>query len=377
MTGTFLRNSSVLAERPCELLRQHMVLPTSGARAACVYSQDGQVHLAIPQLAADIPDTVAQMNGGDSDQPMPVFRWSEGGFRLSASLDVPGGEDAEFFQIGSRQFLATASARRGKGPYKPNISSTLFEWTAAGWTAFQQFPGFLAKQWRHFSFENRHFLAFALGVTIEGVVPTNPRDSCIYEWDGASFVLLQRLSDAGWGYNWCHFTIGGRQFLAYADHTGTSQILEWDGMRFASFQILPGKSGRAFQFLDGDQPQLLFATIAEETYALDWNGSGFDKGQVLSGPGGREFAYREIGTERYLVQINFIEGSPKAPKTDLSSFIYRWSDGRWTLAASFPTFGATDAAFFDTDGKVWLVVTNSLTAEIRFGQDTAIYEFLG
>jgi hypothetical protein len=377
LTDPVVRNSSPLVADPCPLLRLQMVLPTSGARAACVFGHDGAVHLAVPQLAADMPGGAAQMNGGDSDQPMPIFRWESGGFHPAGSLDVPGGEDAEHFQIGPRRFLATASARRGRGPYQPNIPSTIFEWTSAGWTPFQEFEGFFAKQWRYFIFDGRHFMALALGVTVEGAVATNPRESCIYEWDGAAFALLQRLTDAGWGYNWCPFAIGRRQFLAYADHTGRSVIMEWDGARFATFQTLPGKSGRAFQFLAGDIPQLAFASIAEDTYLLDWNGTAFVRGQTLSGPSGREFAFHQTASGRYLVQVNFIQGSPKDPKTDLLSYIHRWQDGHWAKVAEFPTFGATDAAFFKADGKVWLVVTNSLTADVRFGQDMAVYEFLG
>ena len=77
------------------------------------------------------------------------------------------------------------------------------------------------------------------------------------------------------------------------------------------------------------------------------------------------------------MQVNFIEGSPKAPKTDLLSYIYGWSGTQWVRVDQFETFGGTDACFFAADGKTHLVVTNSLTPDIRFGQDTAVYEFLG
>ena len=47
------------------------------------------------------------------------------------------------------------------------------------------------------------------------------------------------------------------------------------------------------------------------------------------------------------------------------------------LAGQFPTFGGTDASFFTVDGQRYLAVSNSLTADVRFRQDTIIYRFDG
>jgi hypothetical protein len=76
----------------------------------------------------------------------------------------------------------------------------------------------------------------------------------------------------------------------------------------------------------------------------------------------------------YLVRICFVEGTPAAPKTDLKSQIYRWEQGRFVGVEEFPTFGGTDAATFEADGSRYLAVSNSLTADIRFRQDTVIYK---
>ena len=100
------------------LLKRIGSLPTSGARAAEIFRIDGAIHLAVPQLAYDVADTPAHMNGGDSDTDMLMFRWDGTGFVEEARLAVPGGEDAEFFTIDGSHYLATASARSGKGPYQ-------------------------------------------------------------------------------------------------------------------------------------------------------------------------------------------------------------------------------------------------------------------
>lgn len=367
----------MLARQPKTLLRQVGAIETSGARAAEIYRLEGETFLAIPQLAYDVIGTNPHMNGGDSDTDLLIFRWDGTSFVEHSRLPVPGGEDAEFFTIDGTHYLATASARSGKGPYEPNIRSTIFRRSGSEWVPFQKIPGFFAKQFRHFSIGGRHFLALALGVTVEGANAVNPRDSCIFEWTGAEFSLLQTL-DGPWGYNWRHIEVDGRHLLAYADHVGTSQILEWDGAAFTPFQAFEGKSGRAFQAIEVDgQLQLAFAAIAGETAVLRWNGRRFEPFQALSGAGGREFALTAVEGGLYLAQINFIEGSPKEPRTDLQSFIHKWDGNRWEKVCEFDTFGATDATFFSDAGRTYLVVTNSLTPDVRFRQDTAVYEFLG
>jgi len=371
------RYSSELKPVGKSLLRQIGTLSTSGARAAEVFTLSGETFLAVPQLAYDLPDTPPYMNGGDSDTDLLIFRWEGEAFVPHAQLPVPGGEDAEFFMIGDTAFLATASGRKGKGPYEPNVDSVIFRFNGAAWVPFQSVPGFLAKQWKYFSFGGRHFLGFAIGVTVEGLEACNPRQSVILEWNGERFRPFQTL-DGPWGYNWTKIKAGDREFLGYADHTGKSVIFEWKDDVFQPFQRFEGKTGRAFEVLRPDgRLQIAFAAIADDTEIYEWNGERFAFVQTLSGPGGREFASIKIGDSYYLVQVNFIEGTPKAPKTALLSHIYKWSGSAWERVESFETFGATDARFFRAGNKTYLVVANSLTPEVRFRQDSAVYEFLG
>src|ERR1700736_177360 len=91
-------------------------LHTSGARAVEPFNIDGTLFVAVPQLAIDIPGQTPDINGGDSDTSLLVFRANNGGFAEHQRLEAPGGEDAEFFRIGGRSFLATASIRTGRGP---------------------------------------------------------------------------------------------------------------------------------------------------------------------------------------------------------------------------------------------------------------------
>jgi hypothetical protein len=56
------------------------------------------------------------------------------------------------------------------------------------------------------------------------------------------------------------------------------------------------------------------------------------------------------------------------------SQIYRWENGGFAEVGEFPTFGGTDATAFDADGKRFLAVSNSLTPDVRFRQDSIIYQ---
>jgi len=77
------------------------------------------------------------------------------------------------------------------------------------------------------------------------------------------------------------------------------------------------------------------------------------------------------------VQINFIQGEPSAPRTNLMSRIFKWTDGQLVQVEEFATAGATDAAVFSVDGTLFVAVSNSLTVDVRFRTDTVIYRFNG
>jgi len=79
----------------------------------------------------------------------------------------------------------------------------------------------------------------------------------------------------------------------------------------------------------------------------------------------------------YLLQINFIQGEPSAPRTGLMSSVFKWDHDKLTMIEEFATSGGTDAAFFSAGGKLFVAVSNSLTIDVRFRTDTIIYRFDG
>jgi hypothetical protein len=354
----------------CEVQR----LPTTGARAVEPYTHAGVTYLAVPQLAADIAGQPASMAGGNSDVETIVYRWEHDAFVEHQRLPVHGGEDAEFFAIGERHFLATASLRSGSGPYRMDVDSVVYELLDDRFVTLQRFATFAAKQWKHFEIDGRHFLALAQGVTAhDGHAGPNAK-SCLFEWNGQRFEPFQEIASA-WGYNWCFMKVGGRRLLAYADHAVPSRLLAWNGDTFESFQTLDGHSGRAFARFDAHgESWLAFANLLGDSLMYRWTGGRFEQHQVLSGPGGREFEWIADGADSgRLVQVNFIHGSREAARPAPHSFIHAWTGSRFEVADEFGTSAGTDAAAFSIDGAKYLAVANSLDAGLRFATDTVVY----
>lgn len=356
------------------LLREHQRLATSGARTALPFVLDGETWLAVPQLSEDVAGQPPHMNGGNSDVDLILYRWQAGAFVEADRLPCPGGEDVVVFGHEGATFMAVASIRTGDGPYDANADSWIYRREGDVWAPFQAIATFGAKQWHAFGFDGRLFLALAQGLTLPQYTARGPATSRIYEWREGRFEEFQEL-DGRWGYNWAYFEFGGERYLGYADHVGPSLLHRWDGERFAPFQTLADKSGRAFRFFEQDgSAWLAFASIDGDTTLHRWDGHGFAQHQVLGGPGGREFELVRTGGDLYLILIRFIEGTPRDPKTDLLSRIYRWNGDGFDEVESFATFGATDATCFAVDGRRYLAVSNSLTPDIRFREDSVIYE---
>jgi hypothetical protein len=355
-------------------LQQVQRLATSGARAVAPFVVSVRLFLVVPQLAEDLPGQSADMNGGNSDVDTIVYEWRNRCFIERQRLPSHGAEDAEFFRIGDRVFLAIACIRTGRGPYLMNTRSALYEWREDRFVPFQQFASFAAKQWRHFTMGDRHFLALAQGITIEGA---EPQDSTIFEWTGGGFEPFQTIPSS-WAYNWEFFELAGTPYLALADHARSSMVHRWNGASFEPCQSFGDRGGRAFAFFEADRhAYLAFADLERDSALYRWNGRSFVAHQSLDGPGGRAFAFVEGQDGRYLIRVNFVTGSRAAPTTALFSQVYRWDGSRLVTIEEFPTFGGTDAAPFRIGDHLFVAVSNSLSTDVRFRVDSVVYRFLG
>lgn len=352
-------------------------LPTSGARAVEVFTNDEGLFLGVPQLARDVAGEPPYMNGGDSDIDALIYRWRDGVFVEHETLPLPGGEDLAYFEIGTRRFLAAAGIRTGKGPYSLDCESIVYERIEHKWVALQRFATFAAKQWFAFSFDERHFLALAQGVTVEGVEPKHPRLSLIVEWDGERFVPFQTL-DGQWGYNFAFVSFGGGHYLAYADHVSGSRLYRWSGERFETLQDFAEPGGRAFRFFAANGALwMVHANLLAHTTLYRFDGQQFLATQTLGEAGGRELCLIDGANGLYLVRVCFITGTPKAPVVVPQSQLFEWRGDCFELVDRFATSAATDASSFVVDGERYLVVSNSLSEDIRFRIDSTLYRFDG
>jgi EPTP domain len=347
-------------------------IPTTGARAVEPFTAGGLDLLAIPQLARDVPGCPAGLNGGDSDTDLMLLRWSGDRYTPWTTLPAPGGEDAEFFTIGGRGFLAVASIRSGAGPYDLAVGSVIYAWQDGGFVPFQQVPTFAAKQWRHWQADGRHFLGLAQGVVEPGHEQDN-RPSMVYEWDGSRFVPFQEIPSR-WAYNWHLMTIDGTLYVAHAEHLGPSVLYRWDGGRLRPHQELAERGARSFAAFgrDGDR-YLLVACLQAPSRLLKWTGTEFGPVAELDGLGARELAVFEQDGRLFVVRVNFVLGTRADPVTALTSTIYEWQAGQLRVAAEFGTTGGTDAALVRHGGRPYLLVSNSLSPGVRFRADTVVY----
>ena len=276
------------------------------------------------------------MNGGDSDADLLLLNRAGGRLEPWATLPAPGGEDAEFFTIGDRAFLAVASIRTGAGPYQFAATSTIFEWRAAG----SPLPG---------SADVRGQAVAALADRRQalpragpgGHRPARARRAGPGGQPGLGRLRVGRRAvrrfqpiPSQWAYNWHAFTAGGEYFVAHAEHAGPSVLYRWDGTRLAPHQTLAAESGRAFAtFDDGDKSYLVVACIAAPTRLLRWDGARFTEAQVLEGLGARELAVTRCGGRTLLIRINFILGTPANPRPALTP---RSTSGTATSCARSP-----------------------------------------
>jgi hypothetical protein len=348
-------------------------IPTSGARAVETFAVGGHELLAVPQLAVDVPGQKAAMNGGDSDTDLLLLRRMDERFVPFATLPASGGEDAEFFTIGDQSFLAVASIRSGSGPYEYAIESTIFVWEDEGFVPFQRIKTFAAKQFKHWSIGDRHFLGLAQGLRLPGLEEDN-KPSMVFEWDGTRFVEFQRV-ESEWAYNWHAFRLEDSWFVAHAEHLGPSVLYRWDGQRLVPHQELIARAGRAFAtFRRGDSQYLVVAGLLDAPQVMHWRDGRFEPIQELAGLGARELRVVEKDSRLLLIRVNFILGSPADPHPSLFSQVYEWDRGAFRLVAEFPTTGGTDVSVVDDGGDgLQFVVSNSLSEDLRFASETVLY----
>lgn len=359
------------------ILTPEQTIEASGTREITPFSINGQRYLAIAQLAKDIPDTKANMNGGNSDVDVIILKEKDARYLPYQRIPSHGNEGSAFFSIDGNHFLAVASIRSGpEAPYNMQTYSKLYRWDGKKFYPVQQFFALATKQWKHFQIGTRHFLAQANGVTTTESSSNSPTDSIIYEWDGTQFKHFQTIPST-WAYSWEFFTLEGKHYLALADHIKQSVLYRWNGKEFVAHQVFAEAGGRAFKYFRiNNQPMLAFAVISNDSKLYQYQNGQWQLKQILEGTGGRNFTFFSRNNQNYLLRINFIQGTREQPITALKSPLYRWEKDKFVVAQELDTFGGVSAELFTQGKNRFIAVANSLSKDIRFKVKSVIYKIL-
>ncbi|XP_060040610.1 thrombospondin-type laminin G domain and EAR repeat-containing protein [Erinaceus europaeus] len=209
--------------------------------------------------------------------------------------------------------------------------------------------------------------------------------SAIYKWTGGRFTAYQYLRTHR-AQSWCHFTIGGQNFLAVANLEADAQgrefsvIYKWSrrGLRFRPYQRVPTHSARdweAFQ-LAGEH----FLAVANHRegddhnidsviYKWDPHTRRFETNQTIATSGAYDWEFFSVGPFSFLAVANAFNGT----STRLHSRLYVWLLGTFRLFQSFLTFGAADWEVFRIGERVFLAVANSQAYDLDAPVDSSSY----
>ncbi|MCC5791931.1 MAG: hypothetical protein JJT82_04875 [Legionellaceae bacterium] len=357
-------------------LIEYQRIQSSGARGVEIFNIEGNTFLAIPQLAEDISTDPPNMNGGNSMVDVVIYQWKNKAFDDYQRIVSYGNEHVSFYAFDGRYFLAVASIRSGKSPnFEMNIPSVLYEWQDDCFAILQSFDTFAAKSCQFFTMDNQHYLGFSEGVQEAGMEDAQSLSSHLYHWTGEHFELFQSLPSA-WGYDMSFFQIDGCSFLAIADNSTTSTIYKWNGERFVPFQdVAEQGGGRQFCYFSiQNHHYLAFANLLHDSVLYRWDGTMFREYQVLHGKAARNFYVLQRNNQTYLFRTNFMTGTREQPITQMDSTVYQWCNQQFYPIVSYETHGGTESHAFESDNRIFLVVSNSLSQDVRFQTPTIVYE---
>ena len=121
-----------------------------------------------PQLAEDVPGQKPYMNAGNSDIDMIVLPLGGWTVPRGRAIACAGRRRRRF--IPHRCRTLPGNGERAHGQRAVRSQRLVEDLPAPGRCVdpFQEIPTFAAKQWHYFSFDGRHFLALAQGVTLPG-----------------------------------------------------------------------------------------------------------------------------------------------------------------------------------------------------------------
>lgn len=317
--------------------------------------------------------------GACSDTERTAHQWQE-----VQSLPAHGGRDFRYFTIGTDRFLALAETWNGQSA---DINSRIFRWDGEKFIEFQSIATHWATEWEHFTIGGAEYLVVANNHTFGNF----DIDSVIYRWNGSSFEEFQRIATRG-ASGWKFFTLGEDFFLAVANNGGNgqnynvdSEIFQWDGGKFVSFQTIPTKGALRWESFVIDAETFLavanYSTDFTTTFNIDskiyrWDGAKFAEFQSIATSGAHDWKFFTIGDEQFLAVANLHSG-PNRTNLEIDSKIYRWDGARFAEFQALRTVGAVSWDFITFDGRHYLAAASWKDDSGSYQLDSQIYRWNG
>ena len=211
---------------------------TSGARGITLFELNGEKYIAIPQLARDMPQYPADMNGGDGAARSIIYRWNKesDSFVIHQILPTEGAEAIDVKEFQGQFFLVIAQIRSGISPdFKYKDHSLVYLWDGNRFKIHQRIATFAAKNACFFEENNKLYLLFNEGVYFPDQSKDIDTSSGLYLLEQGQFVLSQRIPGK-WGYEGNIFRDQGLTYLSISDHVGPSSIYRYESDKFTLHQ---------------------------------------------------------------------------------------------------------------------------------------------
>ncbi|KAM6946166.1 thrombospondin-type laminin G domain and EAR repeat-containing protein [Aplochiton taeniatus] len=196
--------------------------------------------------------------------------------------------------------------------------------------------------------------------------------SGIYRWTDGMFRLYQNISTKE-ARAWKHFTIDNKVFLAVANSREEeaqelSVIYKWSTKRrrFLRYQTVETHSALDWEFFTIHNDSFLVVAnhrrasdsnhnIDSVVYRWDQGTKSFQVNQTLLTSGAYDWEFFTVGPYHFLVVANTFDGR----STAIQSTVYIWLAGGFQPFQQIQTVGATDWEMFQIGQRVFLVVANS------------------
>lgn len=332
-------------------LQEVQTIPATGATRFASFKINNDTYLAVTNSYDEPPPR--------TDLSTELYKWNGNQFTPFQSIPANSPDAVEAFTIGNDHFLAIAEYYHGQ--YSTfDFNSHILKWDGTHFAPFQEILTHGAAGWKHFVMDGQDYLIVSNHATGSGgYIVSVQVDSVLYKWNGAQFEAVQNIPTTA-ARDWEYLEVGDKRFLAVANeydgfsyNTSTninSEIFQWDGSKFNSFQKIHSEGARDWKaFNIGDRHFLALGNLAGSTHSpstaekakvYEWTGTQFTEAQSFDDSYVMSWDKASLNGKEYLLTAG----------DNLGAFLYHWNGLQWNLIQNLQMPGTYDGIFFTLDG---------------------------